>query len=284
MKTVAIYNPASGTVGIEGDTRLRKALEDAGVRGAELVELDPEDCGRQLRSIAQRQPDLLIVWGGDGTLRSTLSGLGQQTPNLLLLPGGTMNLLCRHIHGDKSWDEVLTNVLAGPKRRMLSAGKANEECFYCAMLAGAPARLADAREALRRGELVKAAAEAREALESMNSLKLAAHYRDGYAFADARLPATSIIGVLVGSLARNSEMEVAALTQSTASAALNVIWSSFVSDWRNAPGVTVVPAHSLVIESGNGEIPIIVDGEHIDAGDVVRVSFVREAAQCLTAS
>ena len=34
-------------------------------------------------------------------------------------------------------------------------------------------------------------------------------------------------------------MEVAALTESTPGAALNVIWSSFVSDWRNAPGVTI---------------------------------------------
>lgn len=284
MKTVALYNPASGTVGVEGELRLREALEAAGVRGAELVELDPANCARQLGTIARQQPDLLIVWGGDGTLRSALSELGQQTPNLLLLPGGTMNLLCGHIHGDKSWEQVLADVLAGPKRRTLPAGKANDEYFYCAMLAGAPARLADAREALRRGELVKAAAEAREALETMNTLKLAAHYRDGYAFADARLPLTSTIGVLVGALARDSEMEVAALTESTAGAALNVIWSSFVSDWRSAPGVTIVPAQSLVIESGNGEIPIIVDGEHVDAGNEVHVSFVREAVQCLTAS
>jgi diacylglycerol kinase family enzyme len=47
--------------------------------------------------------------------------------------------------------------------------------------------------------------------------------------------------------------------------------------------VTVVPARSLVIESGDGDIPVIIDGEAMEVGDVVRVSYVKEAAQCLTA-
>lgn len=283
MKTVALYNPASGSITVEGGPRLREALEAAGVRGADLIELDRDNCSRQLKALADAKPDLFIVWGGDGTLRAALTAVGQATPNLLLLPGGTMNLLCRSIHGDKAWDEVLKDVLAGPKRRMLPAGKVNDEHFFCAMLAGAPARFAEAREALRRGELVKAATEARAALETLGNLQLAARYRDGYSFVDARLPPTSVIGVLVGPLAREHEMEIAALAEPTAGGALNVIWASFVSDWRNAPGVTVVPARSLVIETENGEIPVIADGEAIEAGGTVRISYVKDAVQCLTA-
>ncbi len=33
-----------------------------------------------------------------------------------------------------------------------------------------------------------------------------------------------------------------------------------------------------------GDIPIIVDGEHIEAGSKVQVTFVEDAAQCLTAA
>jgi diacylglycerol kinase family enzyme len=283
MKTVALYNPAAGSVTADGGDKLRAVLEEAGVRGADLVETDPENCEKQLKELADASPDLFIVWGGDGTLRSALSVAGSSSSNLLLLPGGTMNLLTKSVHGDKPWDTILKEVLAGPKRRIIPAGKANDELFYCAMLAGAPARFAEAREALRRGELVKAAVEARAALETLNNLNLDARYRDGYTFERESLPTTSIIGVLVGPLARDAEMEVAALEQPTAGGALNVIWSSFVSDWRSAPGVTVVPARSLVIESGDGDIPIIIDGEALEAGDTVRVSYVKEAAQCLTA-
>ena len=284
MKTIALYNPASGSVTANGGDRLRDALEAAGVRGAEVLEIDRSDGAGQLKTLAASNPDLFVVWGGDGTIRSALHVVGKTTSNLLLLPGGTMNLLTRSIHGEKAWDAVLKDVLSSPKRKMLPAGKVNHEFFYCAMLAGAPARFAEAREALRRGELVKAAAEARAAIETLGTLHLEASYRDGYTFERANLPSTSVIGVLVGPVAKESEMEVAALAEPTPGGALNVVWSSFISDWRNAPGVTVVPARSLVIESGNGDIPVIVDGEAIEAGGTLRVHYVKEAAQCLTAA
>lgn len=284
MKTVALFNPASGSVTADGGERLRSVLEEAGVRDVEFVEIDRDDCDNQLKRLAAAQPDLFIVWGGDGTLRSALGLVGQATPNLLLLPGGTMNMLTKSIHGDKTWDTILKEVLASPKRKTIPAGKVNNEHFYCAMLAGAPARFAEARESLRHGDLVKAATEARAALETLGNMQLAARYRDGYTFERADLPPTSVIGVLVGPLARDHEMEVAALAAPTAGGALNVIWSSFVADWRSAPGMTIVPARSLVIEAEEGEIPVIVDGEPIEAGESVRVSYVKEAAICLTAA
>jgi diacylglycerol kinase family enzyme len=283
MKTIALFNPASGSVTADGGEKLAAALEIAGVRGADMVEVDRADCETQLKQLAAEKPDLFVVWGGDGTLRSALGVLGKVTPNLLLLPGGTMNLLTRSIHGEKTWEQVLTETLAAPKRITLPAGKVNDEAFYCAMLAGAPARFAEARESLRRGELVKAASEARAALETLGTLHLEARYRDGYSFERSSLPSTSVIGVLVGSLARDHTMEIAALAEPSTGAALNVVWSSFISDWRNAPGVTIVPARSLIIEAEDGDIPVIVDGEAIEAGDRIHVKYVEEAAQCLTA-
>jgi diacylglycerol kinase family enzyme len=281
MKTIALYNPASGSVTADGGEKLRAALAANGVHGADLVEVDRSGCDTQLKDLAAQKPDLFIVWGGDGTLRSALGVVGQATPNLLLLPGGTMNLLTRSIHGDKTWDVILKEVLAAPKRHILPAGQVNDEVFYCAMLAGAPARLAEARESLRRGELVKAATEAAAALDTLNTLHLNARYRDGYTFERLELPTTSVVGALVGPMARDAEMEIVALDDTTAGGALNVIWSSFISDWRNAPGVKIVPGRSLVIESEDGDIPVIVDGEAIEAGDTVRVKYIEEAAQCL---
>jgi diacylglycerol kinase family enzyme len=283
MKTIALYNPASGSVTADGGEKLRAALEAAGVRGADMVEIDRSDCDTQLKKLAEAEPDLFVVWGGDGTLRSALHVVGKATPNLLLLPGGTMNLLTRSIHGDKSWEQVLKDVLAAPKRKVIPAGEVNNEFFYCAMLAGAPAQLAEAREAVRRGELVKAATAAAAALDTLNNLHLDARYRDGYTFERTTLPTTSVIGALVGPMARDAEMEIATLADTSAGAALNVIWSSFISDWRNAPGVNIAPARSLVIESDGGDIPVIVDGEPIAAGAEVRVKYVAEAAQTLTA-
>lgn len=286
MKTLALYNPASGSVPSDGAERLRVALEHAGIFGADIIQTDPEDCNGQLRKLAADNPDLFVIWGGDGTLKAALEIVGKMTPNLLLLPGGTMNLLPRSIHGEKTWEQILAEVMASPKRRTLPAGKANGELFFCAMLAGAPARFAEARESLRRGELAKAASEAAAAIDTVNTLHLDAAYRDGYTFKGGKLPKTSIVGAVVGSLTKTGKgMEVAALAEPTTGGALNVVWTSFFSDWRSAPGVTVAPATSLEIgNEDGGDIPVIADGEHIDAGNRVRVSFVEEAAQCLTAA
>jgi len=286
MKTIALFNPHSGSVSADGGERLRVALENAGVRGADIIQTDAGDCIGQLKSLAAQQPDLFVVWGGDGTLKGALETVGQITPNLLLLPGGTMNLLPKSIHGEKTWEQIITDVMASPKRQMLPAGKVSDELFFCAMLAGAPARFAEARESLRRGDLVKAATEARAAIDTLNSLHLDARYGDGYSFEGGRLPTTSIIGAVVGSLTKEGKgMEVAALASPTTGGALNVVWTSFFSDWRNAPGVTAVQATSLEIGNDDGgDIPVIADGEHIDAGPKVRVSFIEEAAQCLTAA
>ena len=43
MKTIALYNPAAGSVTADGGDRLRAVLEEVGVRDAELVEVDRTD-------------------------------------------------------------------------------------------------------------------------------------------------------------------------------------------------------------------------------------------------
>lgn len=286
MKTIALFNPNSGSVSADGGERLRAALESAGVRGAEILQTDGDDFFGQLKKVAEQEPDLFVVWGGDGTLKGALETVGQATPNLLLLPGGTMNLLTKSIHGEKAWDQIVKDVIASPKRMTLPAGKVDDELFFCAMLAGAPAHFADARESLRRGDLVKAATEAKAAIDILNTLQLDARYGEAYSQAGGQLPRTSIIGAVVGSLTKEGTgMEVAALASPTTGGALNVVWTSFFADWRSAPGVTVVPAMTMQIENcDGGDIPIIVDGEHIEAGSKVQVTFVEDAAQCLTAA
>lgn len=283
MKTIALVNPAAGGVDSDGLERMRAALESAGVRDADVVALDTADSDSQLAELAAKDPDMFVIWGGDGTLRAAMSTLGERTKNLLLLPGGTMNMLTKAIHGDMAWDAILARVIAEPRRRTIPAGEANGHLFYCAMIAGAPVRLAEAREAVRRGELVKAASEAKSALESMESLHMEAKFRNGYDLG-GKLPQTSMIAALVGPLSRGGGMEIAALSDLSAAGAMGLVWSSLVSDWRTAENVQIVEAQSLEINAEDGEdIPILIDGEPMQAGARIRVRYLPEAAQCLTA-
>lgn len=284
MRTIALVNPYSGSVSAEGPAKLRACLTELGHADAEIHELDRNDCEGQMQRLGDADPDLFIVWGGDGTLRTALNRLGRKTPNLILLPGGTMNVLPNALHGAKPWADVLKSVIASPKHRTLSAGKADGESFYCAMLAGAPARLAEARESLRKGEIGTAAVAARAALDTLSSIHLTARAKGGYG-GDDRLPATSVIGALVGPLSRSERMEVAALADPSALGALNLVWQSFLTDWRDVPGVSVIEADTLTIENETDDpIPVIIDGEQIETGRRLKVDFVEKAARCLVAA
>jgi diacylglycerol kinase family enzyme len=284
MKIIALVNPAAGSVSRDGPAKIKSLLDEVGHGHAEIHELDLSDCASQMKQLAAQDPDLMIVWGGDGTLRTALNAVGKKTPNLVLLPGGTMNVLPNALHGVKPWNEVLRAVIASPRRRTLPAGRIDDQLFYCAMLAGAPARMAEARESLRKGDIGTAAVAARAALDTLQSIHLTARLNAGYE-GDERLPSTSIIGALVGPLSKSPGMEVAALTDPSALGALNVVWESFMTDWRNAPGVVVVPANTLMIESETDDpIPAIIDGEKLETGRRLQVDYVEEAAQCLVAA
>jgi diacylglycerol kinase family enzyme len=285
MKTFALINPAAGGVTADGESKLRHALDAAGLSTAAIETLDHANSAAQMAEIADMNPDMFIVWGGDGTLRSALARVGEKCPNLLLLPGGTMNILTKSIHGDHPWNQILANVVKSPRRVTLPAGQLNDERFYCAMLAGAPARFAEARESLRRGEIGNVVTSARVALEALQTIHLKARVGEGYQCADDRLPVTSFIGAMVGPLVKNGRMEIAALTDTSTTGALNVMWTSFLSDWRTAPGVKIVESDTLIIDSEEDDsIPVILDGETIEAGNRIEVTFVEEAAQCLTAA
>lgn len=284
MRAVVLINPAAGGVPADGADRMRRALNANGLHGAEITKLDTGDIESQMRKIVEQSPDLFIVWGGDGTHRSALCAIGLKSSNLLLLPGGTMSLLSKSLHGDKPWEQILRTVIAASMTHILPAGKIDGDVFYCAMLAGAPVRLAEARESLRHGNIGKGVTQLNAAIGALQTMHLNARYGDGYRFSDERLPTTSVIGALVGPMSRNGRMEVFTLAHPSAMSALSIAWSSLLSSWRDAQDVAIVTAETLVIDSEEGDrIPVIIDGEAIIVGNHISVTYVPEAAQCLIA-
>lgn len=285
MKTIALINSRAGSVGPSGARRLRKALKKVSLDHADIRELDLHDSAAQLRQIENEAPDLVIVWGGDGTHRSALEVLGRHSSKLLLLPGGTMNLLPKWLHGNQPWETVLWSVLAAPTPRILPAGKVGESLFFCALLAGIPARFAEAREDVRRGDFGQAWRDAGVALESVQTTRLAASFGKDRRHADHHFPIGNLVGALVGPLASNERMEVVRMNMPSAVAALDIAWSGFLTNWRQRNDVQYEAADTLLIKASDGdEIHAIIDGEQIHAGDTMEVSYIEQAAGCLVAA
>ena len=112
--------------------------------------------------------DLLLVWTGDGTINAAASKAAGWEGAILVLPGGTLNLLSKALHGDRPLAEILADALQGTARRSpiptirSSAGEA-----FITVIAGPATRWAEVRETMRQEGIIEASRSAPDALDEM---------------------------------------------------------------------------------------------------------------------
>ena len=102
-------------------------------------ELDAEGIGR------------LAIFTGDGTLNAAITRLSGWTGEIAVLPGGTMNLLSKRLHGpDTELETIIERIAAGACRpvRPLMA-RCQEGDALAGLLAGPGTSWASVREAMR---------------------------------------------------------------------------------------------------------------------------------------
>ena len=99
QRAAFIYNPASGS-----GTPDRKIQEIRGILQASAGEVrlaptqGPHHSSELAREAVSDRCDLVAVLGGDGTANETVQGLaGTKRPALLVLPGGTANVMVREV-------------------------------------------------------------------------------------------------------------------------------------------------------------------------------------------
>ena len=99
---------------------------------------------------------MLVVLGGDGTLQSVLSKAAGWGGTALALPGGTQNLLCKSLYGDRDVGQVLELLEGGhlsPRRRNCINWSGG--CALIEILAGPGARWSEVRESMRDGGIAE---------------------------------------------------------------------------------------------------------------------------------
>ncbi len=96
-----------------------EALANAGLPAPQWLETTEEDPGRGMVARAVSSgADLLLVLGGDGTVRACAAGLAGTEVPMALLPAGTGNLLARNLGIPDSLEEAVQLVVAGRRRRI----------------------------------------------------------------------------------------------------------------------------------------------------------------------
>lgn len=104
-RTLLIRNANSGSAGAIDDEQLAERLKVAGFNIVDMIELPDADLPK--RDDLSGDIDVIAIVSGDGTISSVCAEMTGWGGGLLVLPGGTMNLLSRRLHGELAVEEVL---------------------------------------------------------------------------------------------------------------------------------------------------------------------------------
>lgn len=158
-----VVNGASGSHAEEAIARLCDILGDAGARPARIIDLQADE----LPGMAELDGDgvtILAVHGGDGTLNAAAGTLEGWGGAMLVLPGGTANLLCKRIHGECDAEAVAREFAAGRLARIRThCIRGSQGLALVEVVAGPGAAWADVREEMREGNIVETVATAMDA-------------------------------------------------------------------------------------------------------------------------
>ena len=275
-RIIAVLNTESGSCDANFEVEARQIFQAAQL-DVETISVGASEISAALQAAGDRA-DVLVVLGGDGTIASAATLAGEAGPLLIPLPGGTMNMLPKALYGSSDWRTALKATLAEPKVQDVSAGDAEGYRFYCAAILGAPSLWADAREAVREGNLLEAAKRAVTA--TRRSLSDTVEYEFGAMTGSAK--AVAVICPLISQdmNLEDAALEAVALDPATAADLFGLAFHAAFDGWRNDSSVKRAKVRSVQVRA-HGEIPVIFDGEKVHIDRQVKITFLPTAFRAL---
>lgn len=143
-----VINKSAG--GVRAQRTALDALMEASIEAGHRVEelsLEPEE----LDGIAGQLPQdacMVIICGGDGTVRSCFQNLADTEHSLAVMPLGTVNVFARSLGLSMDLEEALVQLLEGREEK-LDAASVNGKLFLNTCILGLYPRLSSLREERR---------------------------------------------------------------------------------------------------------------------------------------
>ncbi|WP_411340634.1 diacylglycerol kinase family protein [Sphingopyxis sp. J-6] len=162
-----VCNSQSGS---HDEAVLEQIVESCRAAGAPLAATFalPDDQIPDATELKRQAIDLLLVWTGDGTINAAATGAAGWNGAVLPLPGGTLNLLSKALHGDRAAPDILADALSGKGRRQaIPIVRGEAGTAFITVVAGPATHWAEVRETMRQDGLIEAAGEAPDALDAM---------------------------------------------------------------------------------------------------------------------
>ena len=279
IKVGAIINTSSGRCDAESEAEMLDLLKSAGVINCKTWCGDSEHVDRAFAEVAMHELGILAVLGGDGTIRAAAEQCAATETYLLPLPGGTLNMLPRALYGDALWQDALKSTIAHPRIKALSAGRAGDELFFVAAVAGAPALWMETRESIRDGDILEILEKSADAVQAMFDRKIQYSISSEIT---GEAEALAIICPLVSQEMADAEqaLEAAAIDVANAAELLRLAAAAAFGKWRDNESVILTKTRQVTVQSDK-DIPLFLDGERIRAGTRASITFVPDAVNVI---
>jgi len=279
LRIAALINRSSGSSGESCEHVLRAILSDAVVMPEEIACVEGHEVNAALDRIVALKPDVVVILGGDGTIRAAAETCGRAGIALIPLPGGTMNMLPKAIYGERNWQQALRDTLAAPVLKPVGGGEVDGRRFFCAGIFGSPALWAEVREAARANRVLDAVHKARDAFRRRFSRKV--RYRFGPSSAGEAETVVVLCPLVSASLPSHSDvLEAAALDLESSVEAFRLAVNALFAGWRNDPSVSSAPTSKIEL-SARTKIPAILDGEIVTLPRRAEVRYVERCFDAL---
>lgn len=179
--------------------------------------------------------DTAVLFAGDGTINAAIGALEGWAGAILILPGGTMNLLAKLLHGDADPLTIVDRAMNAAPMVALPRVEAGEVRAYVGLILGPAAAWAHAREAVRAGR-------------SRAVLRAIAHaWRRtfGKGIHIAGVPGLTHRVQAVFVVAEDDSLRVASIDARDWRAIASLGWEWVTGDWVKAAAVHEVRTHAL---------------------------------------
>src|SRR5471030_1297588 len=131
-----IINPAAGNKG-PALSVINASMKEAGIKWEALITHQVNDGIQFAKAAVKKGVDALAVYGGDGTLMEAISGLiGSEIP-LVILPGGSANVMANELGIPTDLKEACALLSHGPLRtKSIDVGQFNNRYFITGISIG----------------------------------------------------------------------------------------------------------------------------------------------------
>jgi hypothetical protein len=148
-------NAASGSNDEARRAAVKTALVQVGctvARTIDVAEQEPPDRAQ----LEAGGVELLVLFTGDGTAHAVANACEGWAGKVLVLPGGTANLLAQALHGQRSAEEIIAALGSAPPIRRPCI-RTSQGTALIEVLAGPGAAWSDVREEMREGNIATVA-------------------------------------------------------------------------------------------------------------------------------